>query len=358
MICDGMTFDPNAAAAADSGIYGLSDAPADARVVLIPVPWEVTTSYRAGTAGGPQAILEASRQVDLFDVDSGMPYRAGIAMLEESAEVRAWNTVGRSLAERVIATGGMLGGDPVLAAALERVNVLGAQLNEWVHAEAASWLEAGKLVGVVGGDHSAPFGLLLALAERHPGLGVLHVDAHADLRNAYEGFSWSHASIMFNVLAHVPGVERLVQVGIRDLCEAELEVIHASRGRVATYFDDELSARRFCGESWASQCEGIVEELPEQVYLSFDIDGLDPSLCPSTGTPVPGGLSFQMATFLIAQVVRSGRTIVGFDLNEVAPGPDEWDANVGARLLYKMIGWALRSHGEAWLAAPPSRKRR
>ena len=353
-----MTFDPNAAAAPGSGIYGLCDAAADARVVLVPVPWEVTTSYRAGTAGGPRAILEASRQVDLFDVDSGMPYRAGIAMLDESPDVRAWNREGRALAERIIATGGDLGGDPALAAALERVNALGGQLNEWVRTEAGAWLDAGKLVGVVGGDHSTPLGLIAALAARHPGLGILHVDAHADLRRAYEGFTWSHASIMYNVLEHVPGVERLVQVGIRDLCEAELEVIHASAGRVCTFFDDELAARRFCGESWSSQCESIVEALPELVYLSFDIDGLDPSHCPATGTPVPGGLSFQQAAFLIAQVVRSGRTLVGFDLNEVAPGADEWDACVGARLLYKMIGWTLRSHGEAWLASPPPRRRR
>ncbi len=353
-----MTFDPNAAAAADSGIYGLPDAPADARVVLVPVPWEVTTSYRPGTAGGPQAILEASRQVDLFDVDSGAPYRAGIAMLGESEAVREWNAEGRGLAERVIARGGVLDGDPELTAALERVNALSGRLNAWVRAEAERWLDAGKLVGVVGGDHSTPFGLIDALAARYPGLGILHVDAHADLRCAYEGFTWSHASIMANVLEHVPGVARLVQVGIRDLCEAELDVIRASRERVATYFDEELAARRFCGESWASQCDGIVEELPELVYVSFDIDGLDPSQCPSTGTPVPGGLSFQQATFLIAQVVRSGRTVVGFDLNEVAPGADEWDANVAARLLYKMIGWTLRSHGEAWLAEPPVRRRR
>jgi agmatinase len=102
-------------------------------------------------------------------------------------------------------------------------------------------------------------------------------------------------------------------------------------------------ARRLGGETWATQCARIVADLPRAVYLSFDIDGLDPTLCPNTGTPVPGGLTFHQATYLIAEVVRSGRRIVGFDLNEVAPGPDgdEWDANVGMRVLYKMIGWAV-----------------
>jgi agmatinase len=353
------TFDPNAAAALDSGIYGLPDTPEDAGVVLIPVPWEVTTSYRQGTAGGPAAVLDASRQVDLFDVETGMPYKAGIALAEESPEVHAWNLEGREAAARVIEAAGQVEGIPELEEALARANALGGRLNAWVRAEAERWLDRGKLVGVLGGDHSTPFGLIAALAERHPGMGILHVDAHADLRRAYEGFTWSHASIMYNVLDHCPNVARLVQVGIRDLCEEEVERIRASRGRVLTWFDDELSTRHFAGESWAAQCDSIVEGLPREVYVSFDIDGLDPSQCPHTGTPVPGGLSFGQATYLLGAVVRSGRQLVGFDLNEVAPGPpgNEWDANVGARLLYKLIGWSLRSRGHEWLSAPVRNKR-
>lgn len=340
-------FDPDAPARADAGIYGLPHTPEQARVVLVPVPWDATTSYRPGTAGGPAAILAASRQVDLFDLETGRPYEAGIALLEESSEVRAWNAEARRAAEPVIAAGGLLPGRPDLARAVSHVDDLGARLNEWVRAETQRWLDQGKLVGLVGGDHAAPFGAIEAVARRHPGLGVLHVDAHADLREAYEGFTWSHASIMFNVLERVPEVARLVQVGIRDLGAAEHARIEASAGRVVTHFDAVLKARRSEGETWAVQCARIVQDLPGRVYLSFDIDGLDPALCPHTGTPVPGGLSFEDATYLIGAVVRAGRTIVGFDLNEVAPGPDgdEWDANVGARLLYKMIGWALRSSG-------------
>ena len=338
-------FDPNAAAAPDSGIYGLPHEPAESGVVLIPVPWEVTTSYRPGTARGPQAILEASRQVDLFDVETGMPYKAGIALVDESPEVRAWNEEGRALAEGVIAAAGEVEGKPTLLAALARVNALGDSLNGWVRAAAERWLSAGKLVGVVGGDHSTPYGLIRAVARRHPGLGILHLDAHADLRRAFEGFTWSHASIMWNVLEHVPEVARLVQVGIRDLCEAEVELIESSKGRVITHYDAELTTRHFAGEGWGVQCERIVDKLPDEVYVSFDIDGLDPTLCPHTGTPVPGGLLYPQAVMLLGAVARSGRKIVGFDLNEVAPGDDgdEWDANVGARVLYKLIGWSLAS---------------
>jgi len=327
-------------------VFCLPHTPDEAKVVLVPVPWEVTTSYRTGTANGPAAILAASRQIDLYDVETGRPWMAGIAMVDLDPEVVRWNAEGRALAEPVIAAGGP-GEDLALHAAAKQVDVLGAQLNTWVREHVIRWLDAGKLVGLVGGDHSVPFGAIEVIADRHPGVGILHLDAHADLRDAYEGFAWSHASIMHNVVTRIPDVARIVQVGIRDLCEAEVELIRGSNRRVVTHFDAELAARRMGGETWAGQCERIVDALPAEVYVSFDIDGLDPALCPHTGTPVPGGLSFTEAVFLIGAVVRSGRRIVGFDLNEVAPGPpgDEWDANVAMRILYKMIGWALRSQG-------------
>jgi agmatinase len=152
---------------------------------------------------------------------------------------------------------------------------------------------------------------------------------------------------MYNVVHRIPEVGRLVQVGIRDLAEAEHAVIQGSGGRVVAHFEAALRSRMLAGDTWAARCEAIVADLPADVYVSFDIDGLDPTLCPHTGTPVPGGLSFAEATYLLGAVVRSGRRIVGFDLTEVAPGPDgdEWDANVGMRLLYKLIGWTLVSRG-------------
>jgi len=336
-----MPFDPDAAAPSASGLFGLSFTPEEARVVLIPVPFDATTSYRAGTARGPQAILEASRQVDLFDLDTGRPYQAGIAMLPLPAEVAAWNTEARALALPIIEAGGE-GSDPQ---ALAKVNALCGQMNDWVGATARAWLARGKVVGVVGGDHSTPFGSIAAHADRFPGLGVLHLDAHADLRPAYEGFTWSHASIMHNVLERVPGVSRLVQVGIRDFSEGEYQAITGAQGRVHTFFDQRLSRARLDGMPWREQVDAVVAELPRDIYCSFDIDGLDPTLCPHTGTPVPGGLSFAQAVALLEGVVRAGKRIVGFDLNEVAPGTgdDQWDGNVGARLLYQLIGWTLVS---------------
>jgi len=336
-------FDAGGPSLPGSGVFGLPEDVDAAGVILIPVPWEPTTSYGKGTARGPAAILEASRQVDLFDRETGRPYQRGIVMLPEADEVRGWNDEACAAAEPVIAAAGEVDGHPDLARKLDRVNELSRKLNGWVEREAAQWRSRGRLVGIVGGDHAVPLGAIAAAARQHPGLGILHLDAHADLREAYEGFMYSHASIMNNVLREVPGVGRLVQVGVRDFSEAEADLAASSGGRVVTHFDADLAAARFAGTTWQAQCERIVAGLPAEVYLSYDIDGLDPALCPHTGTPVPGGLSFQEVSHLTGAVVRSGRRIVGFDLVEVAPGPpgDEWDANVGARLLYKMIGWAV-----------------
>ena len=340
-------FDPSSAALHD-GVYGLPFTPDEARVVLVPVPWEATVSYGSGTANGPAAILEASRQVDLLDRETGRPYEAGIAMLEIPSEVRRWSDEARGKAAPVIAAGGP-GDDAALKRAVAEVDALGDRMNAWVYDQVRRHLGKGKLVGVVGGDHSVPFGAIRAVAERHPGVGVLHFDAHADLRRAYEGFRWSHASIMRNVL-DLAGVARIVQVGIRDYSDEEDETIRANPDRVRAHFDADLRRALFDGETFTRVAGRVVADLPREVYVSFDIDGLDPALCPHTGTPVLGGLSFAEVSALLRTVVESGRRIVGLDLNEVAPDPEgrsEWDGNVGARVLYKEIGFALLSqrHG-------------
>ncbi|HEY5944611.1 MAG TPA: agmatinase family protein [Kofleriaceae bacterium] len=337
--------DADAAPPADAGLFGLPTTPDEARLVIVPVPWDATTSYRPGTARGPAAIRTASHQLDLYDADLGEPWRAGIAMAEIPDEVVRWNMSARVDAEKIIAVGGRIGDDKGLAQSLARVNDAGARLNRHVYEQVDRYLREGKLVGVVGGDHSVPYGAIARVAESHDRFGILHVDAHCDLRDAYEGFEWSHASIMYNVIKKIPQVHRLVQVGIRDFAKREADAVAAANGRVVVHHDAMLAERGFAGETWRQICDSIVGELPREVYISFDIDGLDPALCPSTGTPVPGGLSFQQAAYLIKRVVETGHTIIGFDLNEVVPGPDgdEWDANVGARVLYKLCGWTLHS---------------
>jgi agmatinase len=337
-------FDPNGAGIKGTNLYGLPFNADESEVIIVPVPWEVTVSYAAGTASGPQAILDASLQVDLYDTDAPEAWKAGIFMLPISEELANESAELRDRAEHHIES--LISGeapDPN-SPALQSINDACQSMVATVKAQTAEWLQKGKLVGLLGGDHSTPLGFLQALAERHPSFGILQIDAHCDLRIAYEDFAYSHASIMYNALK-IPQISRLVQVGIRDYCQQEAEMIRDSQGRIVTFFDEDLRNRQYEGETWKSLVQEMVNALPQEVYISFDIDGLIPGLCPNTGTPVAGGLEFAQAVYLLRAVVQSGRRIIGFDLNEVAPGEDEWDANVGARLLYKLVVFAGLSQG-------------
>ncbi len=344
-------FDPSAAASTESGLFGLPNDPGEAAVHVLPVPFDATASYRKGAWKAPAAVLRASRQVDLFDLATGRPYEAGICLLEdEDGAIASLNREASVLADRVIAAGGEIGGDPRLAAGLARVNRIGAEVNALVRERTKAALESRKLPAILGGDHSAPFGAIQAAAERHPGLGLLHFDAHADLRLAYEGFDWSHASILENVARRLPAVSRIVQVGVRDLSEEEHRTIGESGGRIRTLFDRDWQSAKLEGRDLGALVREHLAALPQAVWISFDVDGLDPALCPNTGTPVPGGLGWAEALFWLDQLAGSGREVIGLDLNEVNPGPewdlersqhDAWDAIIGARLLYRLIGTAL-----------------
>lgn len=343
---DQPTFDPDAAAGPDSGLFGLPSDSAQAEAVVLPVPFDATASYRKGAALGPAAILQASRQIDLFDLVTGKPYERGVRMLEPDAEIAAANERATLLTERVYAGEAT---EPEKAEIVREVDACGALVAERLHADATRVLEAGRLPVVLGGDHSSPFGAIQAAAEKHPGLGVLHFDAHADLRVAYEGFTYSHASILHNVLERTE-VSRLVQVGLRDVGEAEVRAIETSNGRVVPIWDHEWARAKLGGADLRALIRDALRPLPDEVWITFDIDGLDPVLCPNTGTPVPGGLTWHEAMLWLEEVAVSGKRIVGCDLNEVSPGPD-WkpgdedgiDAIVGARLLYRLIGTAFQT---------------
>lgn len=329
-------FDPDAPADGDS-LFGLPGTVEDAAVVVIPVGFEATASYRRGTKDGPPAILAASMQVDLHDIETGEPWQHGIAMEPEDPRVAAWNAAASEDALVVIANGGRDPGDAERAA---RVTAIMDQLHDHVYTRARHWLDRGRIPAIVGGDHSVPYGAIRAAADKYPGLGILHIDAHADLRVAYEGFRWSHASILYNV-AQLPSVGKIVQVGIRDFGKGERDYSE-SEPRIDTHFHANVGWMVAGGEPWRRIVERMIAPLPHDVWVTFDIDGLDPALCPNTGTPVPGGLSWPEALVLLRALGESGRRIVGFDVNEVAPGAnDEWDAIVGARLLYKLAGWAI-----------------
>ena len=339
-------FDPNGPGLNDTGIFGLPFNEDDSEIVILPVPWDVTTSFSDGTSNAPEAILWASKQVDLYYSGIKNAWKMGLAMADIPLEWFDLNKHYRKKAHEVISKleKGVTVDSPDLEGLLAEINDQCAELVEFVYSRSINKLENGKLVGVLGGDHSSALGLIKALSQRHSDFGILQIDAHADLRKRYEGFTYSHANIMHNAL-NFQSITKLVSVGIRDVCEHEMEVIFNSEDRIVAFFDEQMKSKAFNGINWSEQCSNIINELPSKVYISFDIDGLDPKLCPNTGTPVPGGLSFEQAVYLIKEVVSSGRTIIGFDLCEIGPSESDWDANVGARLLYHLANQMGLSNG-------------
>ena len=337
-------FDPNLVSQPNGNYFALPFSVEESKLVIISVPWDVTTSYGKGCAQGPDAMVEASAQIDLHDYHNPEGYKE-ISTYPIADSILVESTLLARDAEKVIAhlEEGGSEQDDIIKRRLQRINTASEKLNEYVYKTACELLSQNKLVALVGGDHSTPLGLMKAVGEKHGDFGILHIDAHADLRQAYEGFTYSHASIMFNALQEVPSLKKLVQIGIRDYCTKEAEIME-NDSRVNTFTDYQIQEDKMCGKTWNTICNEMVAQLPQQVYISFDIDGLSPELCPSTGTPVPGGLTFHEAVYLVHSVVQSGRKIIGFDLTEVAPSRDEenqWDANVGARILFKLCNIAL-----------------
>jgi agmatinase len=351
-----VSYDPNAAADPQAGIFGLPYSFEEAAVVYLPVPWEATTSYGGGTAYGPEAIINASVQMDVFDLDVKNPYLAGLHALPISPEIFELNRRSKILAQTIIEAYGDISDSPELQKNLALVNSHSKSLNEFVCEEITAILKAEKIPALIGGDHSTPFGAFQAAAVIYPEFGILHFDAHSDTRKAYLGFEHSHASIMYNAATQISQIKKIVQVGIRDFCEEEFQFTSAQKDKFNIFYDHWLSVQKMEGVPFAQTSEKIVSNLPDHVWVSFDIDGLDPRYCPHTGTPVPGGLDYHEAIQIIRTLARKGKTIIGFDVVEVAPAldaagapieinqaNDEWDANVGMRLIYKLSALALAS---------------
>ncbi len=338
-------FNPSGVGLKNGNFIGLPYNEKSANVILIPVPWDVTVSFGDGTALAPMAILDASVQLDLYDPDVPDAWNLGIFMLPADENILRNRNELRPLAFEYInflESGGDVSQNSVMEEILERINTACMKVNESVYRQSKKVIEAGKLAAVIGGDHSVPLGLLKAVGEKYNDFGILQIDAHLDLRNSYEGFSFSHASVFYNALKE-NSVTKLVQVGIRDYCQEELEVIKKEGSRISVFYDHQLKEELYMGMSWNTLCENIIEKLPHNVYISFDVDGFDPRLCPNTGTPVPGGFDFPEVVFLFKKLVETGRNIIGFDVCET--GNHQWDSNVGARIIYKLSNLAGHSVG-------------
>jgi agmatinase len=340
-------FDPNSVGNPNNNIFGLPFTEEDAQLILVPVPWEVTVSYKAGTARAPEHLFRSSLQIDLFDPEIRDGWKKGFYMRAADKKILLKSDYLRKEAElyiNYISQGESIEKNKFMCKTLKEVNEGSLFLNKWVFEQTSELLEKNKLVGIIGGDHSSPLGFMKAIAEKHPEFGILQIDAHCDLRESYEGFNHSHASIMYNALKDIPQISRLVQVGVRDYSESEWQYICDSQERVITFFDKDIKERQFEGQSWKHIADDIINQLPQKVYLSFDIDGLDPKLCPNTGTPVQGGFETEQIFYLIKRLLQTNRQLIGFDLCETGISNNEWDENVGARVLFKLCHFMVASN--------------
>src|SRR4051794_7393355 len=243
-------FDPNSVGNPNNNIFGLPFLEEDARLVILPVPWEVTVSFSAGTARAPIQIFKASLQVDLFDVELKDAWKQGVFMRPVDRKIMMKSDYLRKEAElyiNYIAEGEIVSDNKFMTKTLKEVNAGSIYMNEWVFQQTKELLDAGKLVALLGGDHSTPLGFFKAIGEKHGEFGILQIDAHCDLRKDYENFEYSHASIMYNALEEIPELKKLVQIGVRDFCEEEWDYIQKSDERVITYFDKDLKSRHYEG---------------------------------------------------------------------------------------------------------------
>ncbi|MCX8112831.1 MAG: arginase family protein [Bacteroidia bacterium] len=288
-------------------IYGRQTAWEQASLALIAVPWEGGVSFRRGTAQAPELIRRVSAHIDY--------HRSECLALEEVG--LAWEEPPVGFSSRA-----------------NKDSVYESEVLPFVREKVKAALSTQKAFGIIGGDHSVPLGAHLALGTTEP-YGVLHIDAHADLRASYDGMVYSHATILYH-LSQLPFIERIVAVGIRDWAREEAEYARALYPRLVVYEMRRLAQSLFRGRPFTETVSEIVSLLPSRVYVSVDIDALDVGYTPHTGTPVPGGLRYEELFFILEAIPRSGRTLIGFDVCET--GGAELDAVVAAHLIYRICG--------------------
>jgi len=267
--------------------------------LILPIPYEATVSYGQGAREGPRAIIHASRQVELYDreLDDEPALRYGVHTLPALAPVGS-------------------GPEQMVAA---------------IAACAEEHLRTGKLLVGLGGEHTVSAGIARAVQAVHGPFVLVQVDAHSDLRDEYEGSPYSHACVAKRVLdmgAHI------VQLGIRSICREEIDLIRAERERLRVFFAEDVHAGGHLAE-----LEALVRGRP--VFLTFDVDGLDPAIMPATGTPEPNGLSWTQALDIIRTVARAAR-VVAVDCVELAPIPGAHASDfLAAKLVYKTLSLVL-----------------
>lgn len=343
----GLNFSLRNNSSSDNGGYYFRDAMAvqDAEIVLVSAPWAVTSAAGQGAAYTPDAIIDASTTVSLYDAVSQTSIEGKVATAEVDYDLQESSLqLGGDAAKIVshIEDGGTLSGDYFIRK-VNRINIGFRDMHRSVGKRVFRFADKGKIVGVVGGDHSVTLGAVRSISSVYPEMGVLFIDGHCDLRPSGKIFAYSHLSIARNIIDEVPQIAKMVQVGVRDMSLEEVEFA-TSHPKIELFSHEDMARSIYSGENWINICDKIAESLPKQVYISLDIDALTPECCPNTKRPIAGGMSFDQAVILINRVIESGRQIIGFDLTEVVPVSEgSIDSAIGARMLVKLCAAALKS---------------
>ena len=319
------------------GLFGRFTSYEDSKMIVLAVPWDATVSFKGGARHGPYITAKASSNMDFFSLDAPDVRDQGIHLKPPPPFLKQLNQQTREKALPILALEEQAPG-PCPPALIQNINTACEKMIAYVYEEAQKAHKKNKLFCLLGGDHSVSEGALKWVGETLKGdFGLLHIDAHADLRASYQGLKYSHASVMHNVMHSRFPPKKLVQAGVRDYCKPEFELIN-SHPSIHTFFDSQIKTSLFEGGCFKDIADSIIKPLPQKVYISVDVDGLTPSLFAHTGAPVPGGFSFEEFCYLISRLSAAKRTIIGFDIVETADPFDGQrylpDGSYAARLLY------------------------
>ena len=270
-----------------------------AKIVVLPVPYDMTATYVPGARNGPKAVIEASNHMELYDEELGKEtYRVGI----DTGET------------------------------LDVADKSPEDMLNMVSKAVSSEIESQKYQVVMGGEHSISLGVVRELVKKYPNLSVLQLDAHADLRDSYDGTPYNHACVGRRISELCP----LVQVGVRSISKEEVDFKKLSK--VVTISDHEVKQ----GQRWS---EKVLDNLTDDVYLTFDLDVLDPAIMPAVGTPEPGGLNWH-ETIRFLRMISQKKRIVSFDMVELTPQPGNVAPDfLAAKLMYRIMGYIAESKG-------------
>ncbi len=330
-------FNPNAACEDPKKIFGLPYTLSDAEIVLLPIHFDATASYHKGSSDGPKQLLKASSQIDLYDPILKNCWKNKIYYHHNFIDLKSQNKVLRKEVKKYL--------KQPKKKKKTSINSACKTIHSEIKQKTLSLLNKNKTLISLGGDHSTPLGLMWALSEKFNSFSILHLDAHFDLRKSYQDFDFSHASIMYNA-SKIKPCKEIIHLGIRDFCEEELHRANTNK-KSTVFFDHQIKERLFKGENWHTITKDILKRITSKyLYISLDIDVLHPSLCPGTGTPVPGGLMFSELCYLLDELSKKNIKIIGADLSEVSNQKDsDLDANIGARLLLKLCNVIKKTNG-------------